>query len=98
VWLISHGWCGEPFALIPLCWQEHDYTPFYLGIRQANYQGRISIHSISEDIVEDGRESIQMIGEAFDQGFEFPDERSSAAASPPIGVALTPRADLPSLV
>jgi D-psicose/D-tagatose/L-ribulose 3-epimerase len=53
----------------PLDWDEQEYAPFFRALRQVGYAKRISIEANTDDFVNEGRRSIQMMRQAFDRDF-----------------------------
>jgi sugar phosphate isomerase/epimerase len=53
--------------VMPLKWEEYDYSPFFAVLRQIHYDRLISLEASSKDLRVEGPQSIALLRRAFDQ-------------------------------
>jgi D-psicose/D-tagatose/L-ribulose 3-epimerase len=51
--------------VMPLHWDEYDYTPFFTTLRQIHYDRLISVEASTKDLPADGPQSIALLRRAF---------------------------------
>jgi sugar phosphate isomerase/epimerase len=53
--------------VMPLKWDEYDYSPFFAGLRQIHYDRLISLEASTLDLQVEGPQSIKLLRRAFEQ-------------------------------